>query len=470
MKRVTKCSALILFLILAGLPTRGFSKNPTSDLTFDETVNFGPINCGSEDCKSILIMNAGGDDCTIDSIRIENDANQVFHLGPWSPVTIHPNSRGTTIDVCYKLLNALTTNDHATLVFHFAQKKNGLDVTGDASISLLGNADTRGKDSCLVAQVPIIGPVLVGGAVTDSIALDNPTTHAMKVMSASFDPGDSNFSVVSTLPITIAALGTAQLYVKFTPHEYSQVDPSRGQTFGVKGSLLIQLSGDSLACDKLSVDVGGLGLEPMNDTTVTALFPNSTTVVGIVARPHSGVTKVKFYNNLNTSVKVLSASLRDGVDFNITGTSPILPAVLQPGDHLVVSIELLSNLLGFYQDELTIVTDHNAVSQTYGLQGVLTAQSSYVSPSTGTSTSIEVAPNPSSGSVRVALRDARSAEMLVFDLLGNAIASHMGTEPWIWDASVNGSRVPSGMYFLRISGVSRDGNPFVTSRHLVIGR
>jgi hypothetical protein len=54
-------------------------------------------------------------------------------------------------------------------------------------------------------------------------------------------------------------------------------------------------------------------------------------------------------------------------------------------------------------------------------------------------------------------------------MLGKQLTSAVTSGVWTWNATADGgSRIASGSYIVRISGVSTDGVPFVTSKRLVV--
>jgi hypothetical protein len=78
--------------------------------------------------------------------------------------------------------------------------------------------------------------------------------------------------------------------------------------------------------------------------------------------------------------------------------------------------------------------------------------------------SLTVSPNPSRGSVRIALTGAENTSLQIFDMLGKEVYSSSGNSEVQWNANA------SGVYIVRATGIDTNGEEFIVSKRLVIDR
>jgi len=100
---------------------------------------------------------------------------------------------------------------------------------------------------------------------------------------------------------------------------------------------------------------------------------------------------------------------------------------------------------------------------TYELVGTVAA--SGVTNSLPSNVSFTITPNPATDNINLLSSGVRTAEIGIYDLLGNEIASSKTTN-WKWDAS----SMAAGSYIVRMVGESFSGDPFVISRRIIIAR
>jgi flagellar hook assembly protein FlgD len=69
------------------------------------------------------------------------------------------------------------------------------------------------------------------------------------------------------------------------------------------------------------------------------------------------------------------------------------------------------------------------------------------------------------------VKGAISTQVEIFDVLGNLVRSLHGTATLSWDGrDFAGSNVVSGVYFVRVTGMDEQGQPFRASKQLVVQR
>jgi hypothetical protein len=101
--------------------------------------------------------------------------------------------------------------------------------------------------------------------------------------------------------------------------------------------------------------------------------------------------------------------------------------------------------------------------RTYELVGTVAA--SGVANSLPSNVSFTITPNPATDNINLLSSGVRTAEIGIYDLLGNEIASSK-TTTWKWDAS----RIAPGTYGIRITGESNSGEQFAIWRRIIIAR
>jgi hypothetical protein len=88
-------------------------------------------------------------------------------------------------------------------------------------------------------------------------------------------------------------------------------------------------------------------------------------------------------------------------------------------------------------------------NKTFQLVGTVAAAG--VADSLPSNVSITITPNPATDNINILSSGVRTAEIGIYNLLGNPIASS-NTTTWQWDAS----SIPTGSYFVRIVGESNN--------------
>jgi hypothetical protein len=101
--------------------------------------------------------------------------------------------------------------------------------------------------------------------------------------------------------------------------------------------------------------------------------------------------------------------------------------------------------------------------RTYELVGTVAAAG--VANALPSNVSFTISPNPATDNVTIMSSGVLTAEIGIYNLLGNEIASSK-TTTWEWDAS----SIPTGSYFVRIAGESNSGEQFFIWRRIIIAR
>ena len=89
--------------------------------------------------------------------------------------------------------------------------------------------------------------------------------------------------------------------------------------------------------------------------------------------------------------------------------------------------------------------------------------SASVSEKPGAGVNVAIYPNPSRGEFVIAVPGARTMISEIYDLVGNQVAKITGISETSWKPAAG---LSSGIYFVRISGIDANGNPFQTSSQI----
>ena len=169
-----------------------------------------------------------------------------------------------------------------------------------------------------------------------------------------------------------------------------------------------------------------------------------------------------------TAIDELGADI--GTTANITAGSDVFSIdrsqLMFPGDdnagdtaNFTVTFTPGVNATGTFTGTLTC-----GCGNTYKLVGTV-AGSAGVANALPSNVSFMISPNPATDNVTIMSSGVLTAEIGIYNLLGNEIASS-NTTTWQWDAS----SIPTGSYFVRIAGESNSGEQFVIWRRIIIAR
>ncbi|MBS1903337.1 MAG: choice-of-anchor D domain-containing protein [Bacteroidetes bacterium] len=431
--------------------------------------SFGALAAGASACKDIVITNHSSSQSIVITGWTSCDGQQ-FSLRPSfsGNDTLAPGS-SITITMCYTASSTagsakcnLTVNytiGSATkqLVVGFGATSQGSNNSGDAC---LRTEQTAGyKD-----------PIVIGASANRALQLINKTGADITITNDSVACEDARaFTLTSSLPITVPAHGTANLNYTFTPFALNNGDPK-----GVySGCVIFWLSGDSITCHEAKGTLVGFAVHDAdthtNDTVIRELYPNEPRVISIESHGDRPTKTFTFTNNLTVDVTVNGVTLKNGTYFQIQSTTPATtPFVLHPSDNMTVTVIYTANDKDVHYDTLVINSTHNLLGTGFQLQGVRAATSS-VRAEIPSGVTISLTPNPMSSRLVATVTGTTSATIEVYDMLGKQLTSSATTGTWVWNATTDaGARVASGSYIVRISGVSTDGIPFVTSKRVVV--
>jgi hypothetical protein len=424
------------------------------------TKYFYDVAPGTTNCDTIIISNDNGIPATITSFAFSGKDAASFKLNsaPSLPLTIADKST-LALSYCYVAPDSRGIFSYAELLATFHT-----DISSDqiGGMSLYGSTK-----SCLDITPDSLqfGDLIAGGTAEGSVNITNTFDHAITITGDSwsdFNQGEIFSLIGTTFPFQLASKEMRTLKFRFAP-----TADARSWCFGID-TIKYTGSGDA-NCTWLRLVLEGRAVDPA-DTGAFQLFPNIKSAMPIESDQQTTSKDFFFICNTSHNVKVISVAVKDGTHFAVASpTSSDLPITLQPFGRMKVTITFDASTNGFYDDELDIVTENGLTSQAFSLQGMRTnGISAGVKTSNAVQPQIMLSPNPSHGPVAIAISDANVHFIDIYDLLGNLVASEKNSNLWVWDGkTMNDETGSDGTYFIRASGVTTSGAPFVKTTKLV---
>jgi hypothetical protein len=425
---------------------------------------FYNVPIGTKSCDNITITNYGNVPVIITSLGMSGADAAEFSLSPAPtlPMTIGANSI-VQLPYCFSAPNSRHSDSRAEL-----------DITyhADGTVDEIARGFLYGlTESCVIFTPDSLqfGDLIAGGNADGEVTITNTLDNAVTLTGDSWQqyPANEFILVGTSFPIQLASKESKTLKFHWVPS--GKTDEYSG------GQYMINYtgSGDSL-CTFAYMGVVGHVVDPSDTSTKEyQLFPNVKSAMPVVSDQQTTTKDFIFYNNTTNPVKVISVSVKDGTHFAVvTPTSSDLPITLKPGDQMKVTLSFDANTNGYYNDELDIVTENGITSQAFSLQGIrkngITAG---VATSEALAPQISLSPNPSQGLVTIDIAGAGTRSIEIYDMLGSMIATYKNSNLWMWDGvQTNGQLARQGTYFVRASGLTDTGTPFVTTTKLVLDR
>lgn len=321
-----------------------------------------------------------------------------------------------------------------------------------------------------VNEKPLYHLSLIEGGKRDILLFvknNRPSNKLLHIDSIGFKglPNFSFLSVISSLQnTTIPFIPKQELYipVTITANSYSNVNP-----YGYMSYSFTSVNDDS--CTK-SFD-GSIGIRVILPTAYSIVFPVDDNPYKEVLAMKSSAPVFRhtfhFQNTTDSLVKVDNIFIKGDMTSFILESPVSYPLVLSSGDSLNVVIKYQGNIDSTAIDSLLILST-NGDTTYYEIQALRTTTSG-VLESSETSVAMMLRPNPAKSVVTVAIKGAGLLESAVMvDELGKEIYAipHSGQHEWKWDLPAD--RIPSGNYFIRVTGKAPDGKPFVSTKRLVV--
>jgi len=276
----------------------------------------------------------------------------------------------------------------------------------------------------------------------------------------------------SSFPISIDSNGYGFVMLKFIPNRTSgnlEYTSTLNATFSTT---------DTSHCREATASLVGYMPQACSDTATVDIDTTGIHDVDVTGDSvHEYAHRIDIVNNTNNTIIVTNVRFIDSTThFYIYQTIRPTPDTLAPGKGMAVIIHFYGDSGQHYYDTLAI-TIQNGITM-YGGKAVplsgspstfyinvkgtgVAAAPASVAITQPNAPSLMLYPNPSSGIVNMQVDGATNATFEVINLLGNVVASHVGTGMWQFDATSAG--LTNGTYFVRATS---DGA--VTTKRIVL--
>ena len=284
--------------------------------------------------------------------------------------------------------------------------------------------------------------------------------------------GDGAFHVDSAnFPTTIAPDSYDSIVLYFVPNRTSSSDNDE-YTATLTASFT---TADTDECHDATVSLLGYMPQACSDTASVDVDTTGTDDVDVSGDSATYYAhRIDVVNNSNSKIVVTAVSWLDSSShFLVTEIIPGLPDTLASGAGMAVIFHFYGDTGQVYYDTLAL-TISNGITQRgrftpmaspgtmlISVKGTELAAPASVTSETPNALNLMLYPNPSSGLVNMELDGATTATFQVFDVLGNVIASHVGSGTWQFDATASG--LSNGTYFIRATS-----GGLVATKRLVI--
>src|SRR5215831_14526673 len=295
---------ILTFTAIAASPAHG-----AGQLTFSPTAaNFGAVNVGSSKTIQVTITNTGSTNVLLKQENLSGDMYTASGITP--PVSIAPGAH-VVMSITFQPTKAGPASGNVLLT-------GGFVSVAMASYSLSGTG--------VAAKAPLqaspgsvqFGNVTVGTKISQSVQLKNPGTGSATISSVSVSGAGFSTSGL-TLPVTLAAGGTKNLTLTFTP---TAIGATSG-TITLKSSSGAQV---------LTLNVSGTGL---TGTRTISAWPASLNF-GNTAIGSAEKLAVTLKNNGNSNLTISGVSVTGlGVSSVSTGLSG---STIAPGQTATLNV------------------------------------------------------------------------------------------------------------------------------------
>lgn len=373
----------VAFATLVG---KGFAA-PECDLRAATTrIDFGAVEHGTQVVRSSFFSNAGGADCNITGIRIDNAGmnaqyiiNQAPLASPTAPARIVPN--GTIeVKIAYQPLDAAGPDVGNLELLANDPKLNGQPL----QVELYGTP-TAGPECRLTINPPgssihtlRFGATGIGDKKVLPLTLKNDGSANCQIGAPSFGTlaDRQAFSIDAAsppLPTSLAPGQVAQIDVAFQPRNESiwltLLNYFTIQTNDTVNGVLVPSqcgSGSQPGCKKIGLDGRGV-------TMAVDVVPGTIDFGVVTLGCRSREAKVTFYNIGAVEVEVTDIFLDPAnASFRVSGR-PSLPRMVPPGGSFDVAVRYTASAT---TTELALLTIEHALGQTtIPLKGTGTTES-----------------------------------------------------------------------------------------------
>ncbi|HEY3876718.1 MAG TPA: T9SS type A sorting domain-containing protein [Candidatus Kapabacteria bacterium] len=267
--------------------------------------------------------------------------------------------------------------------------------------------------------------------------------------SASFHLIDSTFPKVGDGIVSFHSRISAPYY--FTP------DRTTGVKRYTATAIAKMTSSDGVYCHESDIDVTGYTAFPRQDTIPVNLFGSDSLALHFSVDSTIFSHVLVFKNNSSFAIKIDNAFTQPGDCFAYDWIYPDFGSRIEQNGYFWVGLHYHGDSTFAGED----CSDTLYISEE-GIQSILRFpmhQGVLQAARVGNSTQdihLSLNPNPSNGPVDIETGSNGTLGTIdIYDILGNLVAHHIGSQ-WQWDGmKMNGVPVPNGIYIVRISSNGR---------------
>jgi hypothetical protein len=390
---------------------------------------------------SIIILRPKIDLGSVQLGTVKSDTANVRLAG--SPRTIQAFASDTGLQITSPTfpIFSQTGNETFTLQFQVSARKIGPDVR---YIYVTDSVERDSIEVTLNGVLPAtintspdtlkLGPVLVGGSITDSFrvfALNGPVS----IVGVSIFDATKDSVAFSDFPVSILAGDSATISFTIFPKSVGK-EFYRFRIFGDGGG--------SAVSDLLPVFIEGVS--PSSPDSVFILDPNRREAFAAISNADSTVFDIPFRYTGPDSVIIDSVNFDSSPNFKLS----FLPDTLHTGDPFVIRLELIAPQEGFYKTNIRVPNDGGLASEyTLSAQVLRIAKNSV--PIIHTPSGIRV--TQSATSLAIEHLPFETGKLEIFDLLGRSLAAHSisSNEILIPKTDSNGAQLEDSCYLIRLT-------------------
>jgi hypothetical protein len=211
----------------------------------------------------------------------------------------------------------------------------------------------------------------------------------------------------------------------------------------------------------------------VTDTNTHTLFNGGRQSIVVKSHGTGANVVLQFTNNLTTSVTITNMSLISGKYFTIISGAPTTrrPVRLASGASITLKVAFNAADYVVHTDQLQVASNSSQTASTISLSGMQIAAAS-VSNAIPAGVSVTLLPNPMTSRLKVDLTGVSSASAVIFDINGKQVfTSPIASGEWIWNGTAtDGSMLLSGTYIVRLTGMSAEGAPFISTQKIILAR
>ena len=296
------------------------------------SLNFGIAAVNTASPQAVTLTSTGTSPVTVNSATITGTGFSI--AGATLPATLNPGQT-LILSVQFKPTTAGTATAQIAI-------KSNSSTGSTTTVSLNGTGVTPTKATLSVSTASLsFGSMTVNTAATKTLTLSSTGTSAVTVSGAAIT--GAGFTIVGgSLPVTLNPAQTLTLSVQFKP-------TAAGAT---TGQLTISSNSNSGATSVVSLSgTGAAAAKPVLAVSAASLSFGSVTV-------NSATTKTLTLSSTGTSAVTVSGAAITGAGFTIVGGS--LPATLNPGQTLTLSVQSKPTATGAVAGQLTISSNSSS--------------------------------------------------------------------------------------------------------------